>query len=256
MSLKDNYLAKVQESWKLVGTRTPTDNLELKQEYYQKIFNIFQVGKSYFFIFLPSLNKIEKMSPSFFNLTGYDPETITMEFLFDHIHPDDVATFVDFESEVVNFKLKLPKDKLMKYKTQYNYRLRTKNGNYIKVLQQSITIQCDEDGTIIRNLVVHTDISNFKTDNLMRLSFIGLEGEPSFTNVKLPLKNTAKNYGLTSREMEILLLLINDNDTKNIANLLYISEHTVKTHRKNIHSKLGTNNPLQLILKAMDLGLI
>lgn len=251
---KNKYLTKVQERWKFIGKRKPLENLELELEFYKKIFNIFQIGKSYFLVFSPPLNKIEKLSASFEEVTGYDSQTFTLEQMIRIIHPDDLPTFVDFENAVVDFKTKLSLDKLMKYKSQYNYRIRTKSGKYIKILQQSLTIQCDDDGAVWRNLIVHTDISDFKTNNEMNLSFIGLEGEPSFYNVRTPRLNTAENAGLTPREMEILLLLIKDKNTKEIADLLFISRDTVKTHRKHIHAKLGTKSLLQLVLKAMEMG--
>ncbi len=156
---KNKYLTRVQERWKLIGKREPPENLELELEFYKKIFNIFQIGKSYFFVFSPHLNKIEKVSSSIKEVTGYDSQTFTLEKMLKIIHPDDLPTFVDFENAVVDFKMKLPLDKLMKYKSQYNYRIRTQSGKYIKILQQSLTIQCDEDGAIWRNLIIHTDIS-------------------------------------------------------------------------------------------------
>lgn len=253
---KDQYFNQVQERWRFIGKREPSQDLELELEFYKKIFNIFQVGKSYFFVFSPPLNKIERVSPLITEVTGYDPETFNITQMLKSIHPDDLPTFVDFENAVVNFKLNLPPDKLMKYKSQYNYRVRTKSGKYIKILQQSLTIQCDEDGAIWRNLGIHTDISEFKTNNEMKLSFIGLDGEPSFHNVDVPRLNTAKSIGLTNREMEILMLLIKGKDTAEIADLLYISSETVKTHRKHIHTKLGTSSPLQLVLKAVEKGWI
>lgn len=253
---ENKYLTKVQERWQFIGKREPLEDLELELEFYKKIFNIFQVGKSYFFVFSPPLNKIERVSASIKDVIGYDSQTFTIEQMLRIIHPDDLPTFVDFETAVVDFKIKLPVDKLMKYKSQYNYRIRTKSGKYIKILQQSVTIQCDDDGAVWRNLAIHTDISEFKTNNEMRLSFIGLDGEPSFNNVKVPRLNTAENAGLTAREMEILLLLIKDRDTTEIADLLCISRETVKTHRKHIHTKLGTSSTLQLVLKAMDMGWI
>lgn len=251
---ENKYLAEVIERWKVIGKRKPPRDLELELEFYKKIFNIFQIGKSYFFIFSPPLNRIERVSSSIQDVTGYDPQKFDIKQMLKSIHPDDLPTFVDFENAVVDFKMKLPVDKLMKYKSQYNYRIRTKAGRYIKILQQSLTIQCDEDGAVWRNLAIHTDISEFKTNNEMKLSFIGLEGEPSFYNVNVPRLNTAESAGLTEREMEVLLLLIKDKDTAEIADSLYISIETVKTHRKNIHSKLDTHSPLQLVLKAMEKG--
>src|SRR3546814_3390240 len=78
-----------------------------------------------------------------------------MDLMMELMHPDDFPYFVNFEGEVVDFKRKLPPDKITKYKSQYNYRIRTKSGNYVRILQQSVTIQYDEDGAVLQNLIVH-----------------------------------------------------------------------------------------------------
>ena len=42
---------------------------------------------------------------------------------------------------------------------------------------------------------------------------------------------------ITSRELEVIQLISNEFSSREIANLLYISEETVKSHRKNIRKK-------------------
>src|SRR3546814_18311696 len=91
------------------------------------------------------------------------------------MHPDDFPYFVNFEGEVVDFKRKLPPDKITKYKSQYNYRIRTKSGNYVRILQQSVTIQYDEEGAVLQNLIVHTDISHLKDDDRSEERSVGKE---------------------------------------------------------------------------------
>ena len=52
---------------------------------------------------------------------------------------------------------------------------------------------------------------------------------------------------LTKREKEIIDLISKGKTTKQIAAQLFISELTIKTHRKNIHEKMGTKNVANLI---------
>src|SRR3546814_6407277 len=99
-----------------------------------------------------------------------------------NIHPDDVPHFINFEATVTQFWSELPPDKVMKYKSRYDYRLRKKDGSYIRILQQIVTIQTDEDGAVLRTFVVHTDISHLKKDNRMVLSFIGLDRKSTRLN--------------------------------------------------------------------------
>jgi len=62
---------------------------------------------------------------------------------------------------------------------------------------------------------------------------------------------TAQSETLTSREKEILKLLVSGNTTKQIANILFISTHTVNTHRKNIMRKLDIKTVSGLTIFAV-----
>jgi len=55
---------------------------------------------------------------------------------------------------------------------------------------------------------------------------------------------------LSTREKEILQLLIGGQSNKQIAETLFLSELTIKTHRKNIMSKLGAHNLADLLKKG------
>lgn len=53
---------------------------------------------------------------------------------------------------------------------------------------------------------------------------------------------TEITISLSTRELEVLELILLGNSNKDIADALYISYHTVGTHRKNIMKKTGSNN--------------
>ncbi|NCF69211.1 MAG: hypothetical protein GWP61_24915 [Chloroflexi bacterium] len=61
---------------------------------------------------------------------------------------------------------------------------------------------------------------------------------------------------LTDREMDVLVLLSQRQTDKEIAERLVISFYTVRTHARNIYSKLGVNNRRQATIRAQKLGLI
>lgn len=61
---------------------------------------------------------------------------------------------------------------------------------------------------------------------------------------------------LSEREQEIIKLLAYEYSTKEIANLLYIGYETVKTHRKNIISKLNVRNVAGVVRVALQKGII
>lgn len=56
---------------------------------------------------------------------------------------------------------------------------------------------------------------------------------------------------LTSRELEVLQLVTRGSDNREIANTLFLSEHTVKNHVSNILLKLRVENRIQAAVRAV-----
>ncbi|MEO9850285.1 MAG: response regulator transcription factor [Reichenbachiella sp.] len=71
-------------------------------------------------------------------------------------------------------------------------------------------------------------------------------------------KSSSKNEmnELSEREIEIIKYLADGRNSKAIAKSLFISEHTVKTHRRNIMHKLHVKTSAELIKLAMDKEII
>lgn len=61
--------------------------------------------------------------------------------------------------------------------------------------------------------------------------------------------NFSRKLKLSSRELEILQLLKDGYSNKEISQKLFLSELTVKTHRKNIMTKMGARNIADLLRK-------
>jgi len=72
-------------------------------------------------------------------------------------------------------------------------------------------------------------------------------------------KNTSNdliNVKISKREKEILALIIKEYTAQEIAKLLFISLHTVETHRSNLMSKLGVRNSAGLVRVALENNLL
>jgi two-component system, NarL family, nitrate/nitrite response regulator NarL len=69
-------------------------------------------------------------------------------------------------------------------------------------------------------------------------------------------QGTPVNTTLSKREIEIIREMSVGLTTKEIAEKLSISFHTIETHRKNINSKLGLSNAAEVIRYAIDSGLL
>jgi DNA-binding NarL/FixJ family response regulator len=63
-----------------------------------------------------------------------------------------------------------------------------------------------------------------------------------------------EQYRLTKREMQILQLILNEYLTAEIAEKLFASPYTIKTHRRNIFKKMGVRNLAGLITVLNESG--
>jgi DNA-binding NarL/FixJ family response regulator len=61
---------------------------------------------------------------------------------------------------------------------------------------------------------------------------------------------------LTSREREVLQLIVEGNTNKKVANILSISERTVEKHRSNIMTKLNVSDFAMLVSESIKQGLV
>jgi ATP/maltotriose-dependent transcriptional regulator MalT len=80
------------------------------------------------------------------------------------------------------------------------------------------------------------------------LSELGMEPQAAVSG--------AAENPLSQRELEVLQLIALGNSNLEIADRLFISLHTVKTHARRIHSKLGVERRTQAVAKAKTLGLM
>lgn len=69
-------------------------------------------------------------------------------------------------------------------------------------------------------------------------------------------KNNHQKNSISKREQEIITLIADGLTTKKIAAKLFISPHTVETHRQNILLKLGLKNAAELVKYAVQKGLL
>lgn len=82
--------------------------------------------------------------------------------------------------------------------------------------------------------------------------------DPSLTQPKLTIaeqdkKDRLKNsYNLTSQEAEVLILIAQGKTNKEISRMLFRSEHTIKTHRRNLKAKLKVRSTADLVRLVVE----
>ncbi|QEC69637.1 hypothetical protein FRZ67_20885 [Panacibacter ginsenosidivorans] len=230
--------------------------LKLELDLYKKLWSFFLAGDSYYFVLNHHSLDFDFVSSSVENVLGYAPTEFTFEFINEKLHPDDQPWFVSLGYKVIEFLSLLSLEKLMKYKLRYDVRYRKKNGEYARMLYQGVIIEHDETGRLLRTLGINTDITYLKKEGKPVLSFIGMDGEPSYINIDLQNTFLESREDFTAREKEVLKLLIEGKLSKQISSILNISKQTVDTHRKNMLHKKKLSNTGELVGKAIMYGWI
>lgn len=255
--MKPDFYIEAKKLWRTVSTRTfsEPDEIQFQVEINKKLLNIFQAGDYYHFIFNVYNGDFENISPSLFKVLGYKPQTMTVGFFLEKIHPQDQSYFLNFEKTVVEFFNKIPAEKIPRYKIQYDFRIKNANNNYVRILHQLVVLQ--HNGNVLeRSFGLHTDISHIKIEGIPLFSIIGLDDEPSFFNIQ-PKSFFEPSFELLSkREREVLRFIVEGKTSDKIANNLSISIHTVNSHRKHILEKTNTKTATELVVKSINEGWI
>lgn len=68
--------------------------------------------------------------------------------------------------------------------------------------------------------------------------------------------SSSQKTNLTNREKEVLQLIVKEKTTKEIAEILFLSEKTIETYRSNLFLKLEVKNIAGLVRKAIMNGLV
>lgn len=104
-------------------------------------------------------------------------------------------------------------------------------------------------------------LKNTEADELHRAIKAAAEGRVQLApeaaaRLMREVRAPESSEALTDRETEVLKLLAHGNANKQIANVLYVEEKTVKTHVSSILRKLGVRSRTQAALHAVRTGLV
>lgn len=218
--------------------------------------SIISTGPFYFYVIDFFDMSLSHISPAIAEIHGFNPEAVSFNDILGAIHPDDIDFVAKAETVSTNFFYnKVGHEKMLRYKVSYSFRFRLKNGEYALFNHQSLMLSLDDNGGLGKSLNIHTRIDHLSNLNTYKISFIGLNGEPSFMNLN-PEGENLDVEEFSKREIDIIKLIGNGLSNAEIAEKLFISVLTVKKHRNNILAKSDSRNTAQLIKNCILQGII
>lgn len=217
----------------------------------KKINALMKKNKQFFYVADMVEMKIMYTCSAIKQMLGIEVSEFNPHSQFEMTHPDDMVRHNVSRSKMVRIANEL-------YISGENYRIMSTNlrfkhhdGHYVNCLVQAYTFSHKLPKPSVYSLLVKTDINWFGPIKHGYNYYVG-EDKSYF---KFPDKETIETGCIfTDRESEILDLIRQGFDSKIIGEKLFISNHTVDTHRRNIIKKTGFHSTAELIIDLQERG--
>lgn len=196
-------------------------------------------------------------SPNFVDILGYDKNKIeTVEkqgdYLESRIHPDDYTKLIALQIKLSQFIYSLPFEQRNDFANIYSFRILNARQQYVRVISKHQVLEQDRNGKawlIIGNMDISPDQ---KESDIVDCTVFNLKNGEMFS----PALSLDSPAILTKRETEILYFIQKGLLSKEIADKLSISIHTVNVHRQNLLRKLDVQNSIEAIRIGQEFGII
>jgi DNA-binding CsgD family transcriptional regulator len=203
-----------------------------------------ELSLTYSCIFNWAYMRYTYVSPSIQQILGYDEKVFLEEglnFILKIIHPDDLKMLKEIHHTIFNYFYITPVKQRSRLRFSYNFRIKKKDESYIHILRQSNFLEFTEDGKPVIEYIQSTDITDFNNQQHIKLTVHKLTYDGSYELCYIH-KFSDNLHRLSERENQVFEFIRMGYTTKEIANKLYLSIETIKSHRKHILAKIGTRN--------------
>jgi hypothetical protein len=225
----------------------PGDPIMLKLE------EVMDQNDQYFQVFDLGQMKFLFTSKNIFRMIGVTAEEINPGHYTHLIHPDDEERLCQARSRVYKMEKEIFKAQKGSSLTSYNLRIRNATGNYSNLFVQDYMFYSPIPYKVVFLLQVITNIDWYKMKKDRFHHYAGKD----LSLFKFPDQKLLEiGPDLSYREFEIIRMIEAGLSSKEIADKLFLSIHTVNTHRSNILEKSGKSQISDLIYKFKETGLL
>jgi len=184
-------------------------------------------------------------------MMGVEPAEFTPSVFFAVTHPDDLERMGLARAKLFKIAsdLFVAKNGFEIFST--NYKLKNRAGNYANILNQLFIFYSTTPYKSVFLLKIHTNIGWYKKLNHGFHFYLGKD----ISNFRFPdEKLLMLGNHFSEREFEIVKLIGSGMSSEEVAEKIFLSVHTVNTHRRNILKKSGKATISELIYELKDRG--
>jgi len=179
--------------------------------------------------------------------SDFDVDTIAS-----YVHPDDYDRHAFIVKSVVDF-FAIHTSSPLEVMFSITARVKKEDGNYINLLRNTTILDVNKKNKMTKSYSLLSDISNIKSNNQVMWN-CACNGTNTEELVKF-VKEKHKNI-FTKKEKEILRYLQQGKNSKTISDILFVSKHTIDTHRRKMLAKSTCSNTVELLSFARNNAII
>jgi hypothetical protein len=184
---------------------------------------------------------------------GVEANQVTPYEMFEAVHPDDVERFGMGRAKMISTDKDLFIAKKGSSLLSTNIRMRRPDKGYTDQLFQCYMFYSSTPHNAVYEIQVNTDIDWFKFKKNNYHFYSGND----VSLFRFPDKELlVLNHGLSPRELEIVQLIEKGMSSQEISEKLFLSIHTVNTHRSNIIERSGKTQISDVIYKLKEQGVL
>jgi DNA-binding CsgD family transcriptional regulator len=207
------------------------------------------------FITVSNLEEIKFLyaSEGIRRMIGVDPAQLNPGHFVEVVHPDDLTRLGLLRAQTFVVEKEVLETKKGSVLVSFTLRLRNTSGMYFNCLCQAYFFYSPTPPSGVYLIQVISDVDHIE---IRKRGFHHYKGK-DLSYFRFPDK-ALLNIGpdFSTRELEILKLIESGMSSKEIADKLFLSVHTVNTHRRNILDRCGKDNISNLIYELQEQGLL
>jgi hypothetical protein len=184
-------------------------------------------------------------------MIGIEPDDVSPYHFFEATHPEDIHRHNLGRSKLFGLAQGLFIAESGNALLSSNLKIRNPVGGYSNLLFQCYIFFSSVPVKTVYLIQVHTDIEKFRKIKHGYHYYIG--NDLSFFRYPDD-KLLSKGHEFSDREFEILMLIKSGLNSEQTAEKLFLSTHTVNTHRSNILEKSGKSNIWEVIYELIEQG--
>ncbi len=252
----EKHLREICEETNKVDTEninsliTHTKRLTNSISHISPLFYVIDYTRSNYLLMTENIRDIGGESPEAFLEGG-------LEKLIEVYQKDDFKVYNEqvFKNNR-DFLQSVPMDEHHNYIFSYNFRAKHKKGHFVTLYQRGFYITSQDTGLPLFSIGTIQDISLFKKDKIINHSIEKISNQGvDLLQQKFYLPDEEAKL-VSPQELRVLQYIAEGRSSKQIADLLFISENTVITHRKSLLRKTNTQNMAELVAYAIKKNII